>query len=132
MNSKLPLLIALIIALLIILFTSFQPIVEKFTPNEVQTVTPTERGKLGGTGFPEKNLNGFINATKPSVSQILYDPTFQDVVVYNNDDNPYETGQSNGVDKCLSHCNGKCVEFGVSGIGFCYPETRGGIDVNQH
>lgn len=52
---------------------------------------------------------------------ILEDPQFYDVITYNNDENPYKEGQRNGLAKCLDNCNGNCVEFGVSGIAFCYP-----------
>lgn len=54
----------------------------------------------------------------------LEDPTFGDVIVYNNDENPYEEGQQSGLKKCLTNCDGRCVEFGVSGIAFCFPKQN--------
>lgn len=52
---------------------------------------------------------------------IMEDPLFKDVKTYNNDDNPYMLGQKNGLEKCLDECKGRCVEFGVTGIAFCFP-----------
>ncbi len=53
---------------------------------------------------------------------IIDDPLFKDVKTYNNDDNPYILGQRNGLEKCLDECEGRCVEFGVTGIAFCFPK----------
>lgn len=102
------------------------------TYNPVPSVPPNELGKLGGNGFPERDLSGFPNSTKPDVSQVLYDPTFEDVVTYNNDDDPYKEGQLNGINKCLNFCEGTCVEFGPTGIAFCYPATHVEPYVNPH
>lgn len=102
------------------------------TYNPVPNVPPNELGKLGGNGFPERDLSGFPNSTKPDVAQVLYDPTFEDVVTYNNDDNPYEEGQLNGINKCLNFCEGTCVEFGPTGIAFCYPSIQTLPLVNAH
>lgn len=53
---------------------------------------------------------------------ILQDPFFSNIIVYNNDDNPYYPNQMTGYEKCLRNCkNGTCVEFGVSGTAFCFP-----------
>jgi len=53
---------------------------------------------------------------------IMEDPLFKDVKTYNNDDNPYMLGQRNGLEKCLNECEGRCVEFGVTGLAFCFPK----------
>lgn len=55
---------------------------------------------------------------------IMIDPSFSDVIIYNNDDNPYADGQKNGVTKCAESCKGQCVEFGITGISFCFPERK--------
>ena len=52
----------------------------------------------------------------------LDDPLFADVGLYNNDINPYVAGEESGLEKCLYDCNGNCVEFGVTGITFCFPQ----------
>jgi hypothetical protein len=133
----------LIIFLLILLISIIIKNNKLCSPNEYYTnedifINPpsniplNEKGKLGGNGFPSENLNGFPNSTKPDISQVLYDPTFQDVITYNNDDNPYEIGQSNGINKCLNFCDGSCVEFGQTGIAFCYPSIHKEPYINPH
>ena len=65
--------------------------------------------------------------TKDIMSQshdILLDPVFSNVIVYNNDDNPYVEGEQNGLDKCLENCDGKCIEFGITGIATCFPNKK--------
>lgn len=52
---------------------------------------------------------------------LMDDSLFKDIVVYSNDEDPYEPGGRLGIDKCLDECPGKCVEFGVTGIGYCFP-----------
>ena len=51
---------------------------------------------------------------------LLDDSLFTNVVTYNNDDDPYECGARTGLEKCLENCPGRCLEFGVSGIGYCF------------
>jgi hypothetical protein len=55
---------------------------------------------------------------------ILLDPVFSNIVVYNNDENPYAKGEQIGLAKCLDKCNGTCVEFGITGIATCFPNTN--------
>lgn len=53
---------------------------------------------------------------------LLDDSLFRDIIVYNNDEDPYEPGGRLGIDKCLDECSGKCIEFGVTGVGYCFPK----------
>ncbi len=55
--------------------------------------------------------------------QLLDDPLFSDVILYNNDPDPYKNGQKSGLQKCFDNCNGVCVEFGISGIAYCFPHS---------
>jgi len=66
---------------------------------------------------------------KPATQTIQADPQFKDVILYKNDD--FTTNDPNvdvflledtGINKCIKDpkCK-KCVEFGVSGSAFCYP-----------
>lgn len=78
------------------------------------------------------NINKYTHAsTEPfDVPEIGYakrphmleDPLFRDVKTFNNDENPYGPGQRNGLEKCLDECPGRCVEFGVTGLAFCFPK----------
>lgn len=83
----------------------------------------------------EKSLENYFNTTAQKqcstltpdiMSQslnVLLDPTFSNVTVYNNDENPYVPGGGDiGLKKCLAECSGNCVEFGVTGIATCFPK----------
>lgn len=54
---------------------------------------------------------------------MFYDPLFKDVVVFTNDADPYGPKQQNGLQKCLNKCDGRCVEFGVTGTATCFPKS---------
>ena len=55
-------------------------------------------------------------------NDLLDDELFKSIVVYNNDEDPYEPGGRLGIDKCLDKCSGRCIEFGITGIGYCFPK----------
>jgi hypothetical protein len=55
---------------------------------------------------------------------LLDDSLFANMIVYNNDDDPYENGSKLGIEKCLDNCSGKCVEFGITGIGYCFQPDK--------
>jgi len=44
----------------------------------------------------------------------LDDPFFNNLVYYKNDENEL------GIDKCVKECDGNCVEFGVTGLAYCF------------
>lgn len=67
----------------------------------------------------QSNLNTNPELYKKQ-ADIIYDPLFQNMTIYSNDLNPYAEGEENGLSKCLKKCNGKCVEFGQTGIAWCF------------
>lgn len=50
--------------------------------------------------------------------EILDDKLFNDIVTYDND-----IDGRLGLDKCLEQCQGKCVEYGISGVAQCFPPS---------
>jgi hypothetical protein len=69
----------------------------------------------------EKNIRSTIN--------IIDDPFFDDVIIYNNDDfytyfcdNSYT--QISGMYKCIKNPNCNCIEFGYSGSAFCFSKLK--------
>ncbi len=52
-------------------------------------------------------------------SDPLDGPLFDDVIMYKND--PTLDGEI-GVEKCIKKCKGQCVEYGMTGESFCFPE----------
>lgn len=60
-----------------------------------------------------------INKSSSRDHSILDDPLFGDVKEYQNDDD----GRL-GIDKCLENCKGNCLEFGVTGIAYCFPRDN--------
>lgn len=71
----------------------------------------------------KKQCDPLTNDIMSESLDILLDPVFSNIIVYNNDENPYVEGEQIGLAKCLDRCNGKCVEFGVTGIATCFPNT---------
>lgn len=67
----------------------------------------------------------YVDASKKGIYSesinLLGDPLFSDVILYNNDENPYVAGEESGLEKCLDNCDGNCVEYGVTGITYCFP-----------
>ena len=59
-------------------------------------------------------------------TKLTDDSLFSNVVTYNNDDYLYK-GINNqgklGIDKCIHNCHGQCIEFGITGIGMCFPNN---------
>jgi len=55
---------------------------------------------------------------------LLDDSAFSGVHVFENDDDPYASDGKLGLEKCLEHCKGRCMEFGVTGIGWCFPPDQ--------
>jgi len=73
------------------------------------------------------NVNSEENdAKKSDINKIdmLNDPLFKDVIFYQNDDDVYSPGKKTGLEKCLDVCIGKCVEFGITGATFCFPNKN--------
>jgi hypothetical protein len=49
------------------------------------------------------------------------DKLFDDLISYENDPNdPLNTG----VFKCLTECSGNCVEYGMTGLAYCFPSEK--------
>jgi len=55
---------------------------------------------------------------KSNLIPYSYDQIFEDVVTFPNDIDPFI---KTGMTKCQEQCNGNCIEYGQSGIGFCFP-----------
>lgn len=71
--------------------------------------------------FETKISKQFLTFDKMSKQiDILTDTMFKDTKVFNNDDNLYEDGNFTGLEKCFDKCDGTCVEFGVTGIAYCF------------
>lgn len=63
---------------------------------------------------------------------LLDDSLFNQVITYENDDDPYSCGSKLGIEKCLENCPGKCIEFGVTGIGYCFPPDERQIGIKNN
>ena len=49
------------------------------------------------------------------------DKLFDDVISYENDPND---SLNTGVYKCLNDCKGNCVEYGMTGLAYCFPKEK--------
>jgi hypothetical protein len=56
-----------------------------------------------------------------NLGSIYDDPLFSDVVTYENDEGGPTGVLKLGIEKCIERCDGKCVEYGITGIAHCYP-----------
>jgi len=70
----------------------------------------------------QKESNPLTSDIMSDKMEILMDPVFSNVIVFNNDLNPYVKGEQIGLAKCLAECNGNCVEFGITGTATCFPK----------
>lgn len=64
---------------------------------------------------------GFIPEREKTIwygYDIRDDDAFRDVITYENTVNEF------GLERCLRDCNGGCVEYGVSGVAYCFPKTN--------
>lgn len=69
-------------------------------------------------------VNNYIYTGRPKNGLNLTDDTlFSNVIVYENDADPYSPNAKLGIEKCVDKCNGQCVEFGITGIGYCFPSN---------
>lgn len=59
---------------------------------------------------------------KNTGTELTDDNLFQDVIIFKNDDDLYESNGRLGIDKCIDQCSGKCIEFGITGVGYCFPK----------
>jgi phage pi2 protein 07 len=46
------------------------------------------------------------------------DDIFREIKTYENTVNEY------GIERCLKECEGGCVEYGVSGVAYCFPKEK--------
>ena len=46
---------------------------------------------------------------------------FDDTVYYENRE---EDGLNSGILKCLKECDGNCLEYGITGVAWCYPKEK--------
>lgn len=76
------------------------------------------------TTTSEKNSSGTSSDIGKEVIRTGRDPyddnVFADIITFNND--PIINGKL-GIEKCIEQCKGKCVEFGMTGIGYCFPKN---------
>jgi hypothetical protein len=66
----------------------------------------------------------FSNPLKALQSNVplMGDSLFDNVIGYVNDDLNENPHGLTGLDKCIVNCNGKCVEFGLTGNAMCFPK----------
>jgi hypothetical protein len=68
------------------------------------------------------DLNNELESnTVLTVPDIMVDPLFENLTFYINDEDPYKKGGKLGLEKCFDNCIGSCVEFGITGNAFCFP-----------
>jgi len=59
---------------------------------------------------------------RPNNLSILDDSLFSDVITYHNDDDPYQKGGKQAIEKCTDNPDCVCVEYGPGHSAFCFPK----------
>ena len=101
--------ILVIILILIIVF-----ILKNYSESlgmEHYTILKNDNTKILSSTLPNQNTR---QGTDPLDGQL-----FEDVLLYKGD-NTLE-GEL-GLEKCIKKCKGMCVEYGMTGDAYCYPE----------
>ncbi len=79
--------------------------------------------KSNNEGF-EENRRHLARMPLPENLTFFDDSLFANVKTYKNDDKIYcyenEPCGRLGIDKCIDDCKGRCVEFGITGMGYCF------------
>lgn len=68
--------------------------------------------------FTPTNPQDLLKANIP----ILGDSLFENVITYVNDDLWLDPSGQTGIQKCKTKCNGRCIEYGISGQAMCFPK----------
>jgi hypothetical protein len=75
--------------------------------------------------------NNILNQDIPKVlnpynsnNTMEYDPHFDDVILYKNDETGFLANQEMGLTKCIKDPKCICVEFGITGNAFCFPKNK--------
>ena len=61
---------------------------------------------------------GLVQENIRTGSRTFDDPLFNDVITYKSS---LTDTRDTGVYKCLQSCKGNCVEYGVTGTAYCFP-----------
>lgn len=103
-------LIIILVVILILMFMNKQQFVNIENINKEHFATKIE------------NTNIKLEPVKTKID-LVEDPLFKDVVVYENDEIDYMAGTGTiGLEKCYKACKGTCVEWGMTGVAYCYPK----------
>jgi len=112
---------AILLAVILILLLCYGNKRYDYFVSNTQQATSTSTATL-----PEGNTQTQINAAKMTINtrptDILNDPLFEDVTLYNNTYDENENIIEIGMIDCIKKCKGNCVEFGVLGYAYCFPE----------
>ncbi len=79
--------------------------------SEHYTILENDNKKILSSSLPNQNTR---QGSDPLDGQL-----FEDVILYKGD-NTLE-GEL-GLEKCIKKCKGMCVEYGMTGDSYCYPE----------
>lgn len=73
----------------------------------------------------KEDFSDISKGTMKTVPQLADDRVFEDIIVYSNDD------EKAGIFHCIDNCQGTCVEYGVTGVGHCFP-SKSKLNNNYH
>lgn len=104
------------IVLLLILILLIMIIIIIFYNNESYTVIKSDNTTKLSTTLPQKGVRQGTDA--------LDGLLFEDVNLYEGEHN---VDGELGLEKCIKNCKGMCVEYGMTGDAYCFPEDYANI-----
>jgi hypothetical protein len=110
---------------------------ENFSNEKVDDYNLESKIKSNNLNTPLKGLNLEFKENRAFAKELLYNKKFDDLRkvkplnlltedILFKDIVPYENQIDGrlGLDMCLEKCNGTCVEYGVTGNAYCFPDEN--------
>jgi hypothetical protein len=94
---------------------------EQIEDSTIPYAFPTSETQQDFTFITDYESEEFLDNTDDF--SIFSDPMFSDIEKYMNTINNKNKVIESGVEKCLKNCEGNCIEYGVTGIGICFPSN---------
>ena len=104
------------IVLLLILIFVLMMVIILFYNNESYTVIKPDNTTMLSSSLPQKGIR--------QGSDALDGLLFEDVNMYESE---HTVDGELGLEKCIKKCKGMCVEFGMTGDAYCFPQDYADI-----
>jgi len=139
MNSKFYILLYLFTILILVLYNLQRPRKEYMEDNTNENDNIIQNDS--NSNYTDADLNTFQKRAalmkrlrdRLTSSHEVAEQTFDDIVSKRNEDTTFDDdlfknakfydfkeGEEQGIDKCFRDCNGNCLEYGITGLAWCF------------